>query len=86
MANAEKPWVVANNTFGLNFPMKKGMIPKKVKIEKKIIASISAHVIYKNHVMSSSCPIQKFLIGVEYRKWGSTLDVYLLFAIWMRQI
>ena len=36
--------------------------------------------------MSVSSHIQSVLIGVEYRNCRLTLDVYLLFAIWMRQI
>ena len=34
----------------------------------------------------SSCHIQNFLIGIEYRNCRRTLDVYSLFAIWMGQI
>ena len=33
--------------------------------------------------MSGSSHIQSVLIVVEYRNYQKTLDVYLLFAIWM---
>ena len=36
--------------------------------------------------MSSSSHIQSVLIGIEYRNCCRTLDVYLLFAIWMGKI
>ena len=36
--------------------------------------------------MSGSSHIRSVLIGVEYRNYYRTLDVYLLFAIWMGQI
>ena len=36
--------------------------------------------------MSGSSHIRRVLIGVEYRNCHLTLDVYLLFAIWMGQI
>ena len=36
--------------------------------------------------MCGSSHIQSVLIGVEYRNCRRTLDVYLLFAIWMGQI
>ena len=36
--------------------------------------------------MSGSSHIQSVLIGVEYRNWRLTLDVYLLFAILIGQI
>ena len=36
--------------------------------------------------MSGSSHTQSVLIGVEYRNCRPTLDVYLLFAIWMGQI
>ena len=36
--------------------------------------------------MNGSSHIQNDLIGVEYRNWRRTLDVYLLFAIWMEPI
>ena len=36
--------------------------------------------------MSGSCHIRSDVIGVEYRNWGHTLDVYLLFAILLGQI
>ena len=36
--------------------------------------------------MSGSSHIRSALIGVEYRNYHRTLDVYLLFAIWMGQI
>ena len=35
--------------------------------------------------MSSSSHIRSVLIAVEYRNYRQTLDVYLLFAIWMGQ-
>ena len=35
---------------------------------------------------SSLIGIQRVLIGVKYRNYCCTLDVYLLFAIWMGQI
>ena len=35
---------------------------------------------------SSLIGIQRALIGVKYRNYCCTLDVYLLFAIWMGQI
>ena len=35
---------------------------------------------------SGSSHIQSALIGVKYRNCRPTLDVYLLFAIWMGQI
>ena len=35
--------------------------------------------------MSGSSHIQRVLIGVKYRNYRCTLDVYLLFAIWMGQ-
>ena len=37
-------------------------------------------------LMSSSSHIRSVLIGVEYRNCRRTLDVYLLFAIWIGQI
>jgi hypothetical protein len=37
-------------------------------------------------LMSGSSHIRSVLIGVEYRNCCQTLDVYLLFAIWMGQI
>ena len=37
-------------------------------------------------LMSGSSHIRFVLIGVEYRNCCRTLDVYLLFAIWMGQI
>ena len=36
--------------------------------------------------MSGSSHIQSVLIGVAYRNCRQTLDVYLLFAIWMGPI
>ena len=36
--------------------------------------------------MSGSSHIGSVLIGVEYQNYCQTLDVYLLFAIWMGQI
>ena len=36
--------------------------------------------------MRGSSQIQSVLIGVEYQNCRQTLDVYLLFAIWMGQI
>ena len=36
--------------------------------------------------MSGSSHIRSVLIGVEYRNYYQTLDVYLLFAIWMGQM
>ena len=36
--------------------------------------------------MSGSFHIRSVLIGVEYQNLRRTLDVYLLFAIWMGQI
>ena len=33
-----------------------------------------------------SSHIQSVVIGVKYRNWRQTLDVYLLFASWMGQI
>ena len=41
-----------------------------------------------NKLMSGSSliGIQRVLIGVKYRNYCCTLDVYLLFAIWMGQI
>ena len=36
--------------------------------------------------MSGSPHIQIVLIGVEYRNCRQTLDVYVIFAIWMGQI
>ena len=36
--------------------------------------------------MSGSSHIQSVLIGVEYRNFRRTLDVYLLFSTWMGQI
>ena len=36
--------------------------------------------------MSCSSHIRSVLIGVEYQNYRRTLDVYLLFAIWMGQI
>ena len=40
----------------------------------------------KGSLMSGSSHIQSVLIGVEYCNYRRTLDVYLLFAIWMGQI
>ena len=40
----------------------------------------------KSLFMSGSSHIRSVLIGVEYRNYRLTLDVYLLFAIWMGQI
>jgi hypothetical protein len=36
--------------------------------------------------MSGSSHIQSVLIGVEYQNCCQTLEVYLLFAVWMGQI
>ena len=36
--------------------------------------------------MSGSSHIQSVLIRVKFQNYGQTLDVYLLFAIWMGQI
>ena len=36
--------------------------------------------------MCGSCHIGNVLIGIKYRNCRRTLDVYLLFAIWMGQI
>ena len=36
--------------------------------------------------MSGSSHILSVLIRVKYRNYGQTLDVYLLFAIWMGQV
>ena len=36
--------------------------------------------------MSGSSHIQSVLIGVEYQNYRRTLDIYLLFDIWMWQI
>ena len=36
--------------------------------------------------MSGSSHIRSALIGIEYRNYRRTLDVYLLLAIWMKQI
>ena len=36
--------------------------------------------------MCGSCHIGSVLIGVKYRNWRQTLDVYLLFAVWIGQI
>ena len=35
---------------------------------------------------SGSCHIRSVLIAIEYQNCRQTLDVYLLFAIWMGQI
>ena len=40
----------------------------------------------RTSIMSGSSHIQSVLIGVEYRNCCRTLDVYLLFVIWMGQI
>ena len=48
-------------------------MPLNLKKNQKLLVSGSSH-------------IQIVLIGVEYRNWCRTLDVYLLFAIWMGQI
>jgi hypothetical protein len=40
----------------------------------------------KNRFMSGSSHIWNVLIGVKYQNCCRTLDVYLLFAIWMGQI
>ena len=37
-------------------------------------------------LLSGSSHIQSVLIGIEYRNYCQTLNVYLLFAIWMGQI
>ena len=37
-------------------------------------------------LMCGSCHIRNVLIGVKYKNCRGTLDVYLLFAIWMGQI
>ena len=36
--------------------------------------------------MSGSSHLRSVLIGVKYRNFRRTLDVYLLYAIWMGQI
>ena len=36
--------------------------------------------------MSGSSHIRSVLIGIKYRNCRQTLDVYLIFAIWMGQI
>ena len=36
--------------------------------------------------MTGSSHIQSVLIGIKYRNYCQTLDVYLFFAIWMEQI
>ena len=36
--------------------------------------------------MRGSSHIRSVLIGVEYRNWCQTVDVYLCFAIWIGQI
>jgi hypothetical protein len=36
--------------------------------------------------MCSPCHIQNVLIGIEYQNCRRTLDVYLLFAIWIGPI
>ena len=36
--------------------------------------------------MSGSSHIPSVLLGVKYQNYRRTLDVYLLFAIWMEQI
>ena len=38
------------------------------------------------HVMSGSFHIRSVLIGDEYQNYRRTLDIYLLFAIWIGQI
>ena len=48
-------------------------MPLNLKKNQKLLVSGSSH-------------IQIVLIGVKYRNWCRTLDVYLLFAIWMGQI
>ena len=40
----------------------------------------------KSSLRSGSSRTLSALIGVKYRNYGQTLDVYLLFAIWMVQI
>ena len=40
----------------------------------------------RSRIMCGSCHIRNVLIGVEYRNCRRTLDVYLLFAIWMGPI
>ena len=36
--------------------------------------------------MCRSCHIRNFVIGMDYQNCRRTLDVYLLFAIWLGQI
>ena len=40
----------------------------------------------RSGIMCGSCHIRNVLIGVEYRNYCRTLDVYLLYATWMRLI
>ena len=40
----------------------------------------------KSSIMSGSSHIQSVLVGIEYQNYGQTLDVHLIFAIWMGQI
>ena len=42
--------------------------------------------VYYFFLKYGSCHIQNLLIGVEYRNCRRTLDVYLLFGIWVGQI
>ena len=59
----------------------------KAKVEEalgyRLFLSRSRH--YFNYVISHT-DTRRVLIGVEYRNCRRTLDVYLLFAIWMAQI
>ena len=56
------------------------------KYEKKVRSIFDqwSHLYFS--LVSSSSHIQSVAIGVKYRNCCRTLDVYLLFAIWMRQI
>ena len=43
------------------------------------------HMYLNKRVMPGSSHIRSVLIGIEYRNCLQTLDVYLCFAIWIRQ-
>ena len=68
---------------------KKFLFPNKYEFEnifQSNIANTCSESSFRSPFFSGSSHIQSALIDAEYPNFCQTLDVYLLFAIWMGQI
>ena len=60
------------------------ILEKKYEIKVRSIFDQWSHLYFS--LVSSSSHVQSVVIRVKYRNCRRTLDVYLLFALWMGQI